>query len=284
MLLFLLPASWLRWFTLKLFPMESWRFFFNIVETMIRERSKSLEKFHDFPEMAAESISAYTKEENGKTVPMWNKEQVNEIVTAQATLFMFAGYATTANGLTSCCFMLARHPEAQEKLHDLIMSKIDKYGDVCHELVQDIPYLEYFLNEVLRMYPPILFLERCCKEDLVYNGIHIKKDMVVSVSTHSLHYSEQYYTDPETFNPDRWNPENKANMDPYAFLPFGTGPRSCIAKRFALEELKLALCTFVTQFRFFAVEETPMKLTSDTGFSFGTMDPLESTVGIASRI
>ena len=106
----------------------------------------------------------------------------------------------------------------------------------------------------------------------------------------------------------RWNPENKANMDPYAFLPFGTGPRSCIAKRFALEELKLALCTFVTQFRFFAVEETPvkisyvnfyfnflsnvisfwskfqMKLTSDTGFSFGTMDPLESTVGIASRI
>ena len=40
-------------------------------------------KFHDFPEMAAESISAYTKEENGKTVPMWNKEQVNEIVTAQ---------------------------------------------------------------------------------------------------------------------------------------------------------------------------------------------------------
>ena len=106
----------------------------------------------------------------------------------------------------------------------------------------------------------------------------------------------------------RWNPENKANMDPYAFLPFGTGPRSCIAKRFALEELKLALCTFVTQFRFFAVEETPvkisyvnfyfnflsdvisfwskfqMKLTSDKGFSFGTMDPLESTVGIASRI
>ena len=42
-------------------------------------------KFHDFPEMAAESISAYTKEENGKTVPMWNKEQVNEIVTAQAS-------------------------------------------------------------------------------------------------------------------------------------------------------------------------------------------------------
>ena len=47
-------------------------------------------------------------------------------------------------------------------------------------------------------------LERCCKEDLVYNGIHIKKDIVVSVSTHSLHYSEQYYTDPETFNPDRY--------------------------------------------------------------------------------
>ena len=102
----------------------------------------------------------------------------------------------------------------------------------------------------------------------------------------------------------RWNPENKANMDPYAFMPFGMGPRNCIANRFAQEEVKMVLCTLIKQFRFFPVEETPvrissfnlyffsiitsfwsycqMKLTNDVGI--GSLDPLESTVGIATRM
>jgi len=46
-----------------------------------------LQKYHDFPEMATESISAYTKDENGKTTPMWTKEEVDEIVAAQVGLY-----------------------------------------------------------------------------------------------------------------------------------------------------------------------------------------------------
>ena len=90
---------------------------------------------------------------------------------------MVAGYDTTANTLTACCFLLAKYPELQEKLYDLIMSKVDQYvrsvykislflfkwlcfglqmqGDICHELIQDLPYVEQFMNEVLRMHPPV---------------------------------------------------------------------------------------------------------------------------------
>jgi len=39
-------------------------------------------------------------------------------------------------------------------------------------------------------------------------------------------------------------------------MPFGMGPRNCIAIRFAKEELKLVLCTLIEQFRFFPVAET----------------------------
>ena len=46
-----------------------------------------VKKYYDFPETATESISSFTKQENGKTVPMWNKEQVDEIVAAQVNLF-----------------------------------------------------------------------------------------------------------------------------------------------------------------------------------------------------
>jgi len=125
-------------------------------------------------------------------------------------------------------------------------------------------------------------VDRACNKEVNYDGIHIPKGMVVSVSTYALHYSEEYYSDPETFNPDRWSPENKPNLDPYAFMPFGMGPRNCVAMRFALEEVKLILCTVVKQFRFFPVEETPTELLVDDGFN-DIIQPIRTKVGITSR-
>jgi len=282
MLLFVLPNFVMKWLGTYLLNLEHWYFFIDIMKNMVEERSKTTEKFYDFPETATESISAYTKEEDGKVVQMWTKEQVDEIVTAQSTLFLVAGFDTTANTLTASCYILARHPEIQEKIYDLIMDKIDQYGDVCHELIQDVPYVDQFMNEVLRMHPPVTQLERQCNKKVTYDGIHISEDMVVSVATYALHYSEEYYPDPETFNPDRWAPENKANLDPYAFMPFGMGPRNCVAMRFAQEEVKLVLCTLIKQFRFFPVEETPAKFEVEDGFN-AIIQPLKTTLGIATR-
>ena len=50
-------------------------------------------------------------------------------------------------------------------------------------------------------------IERHCNKEVNYNGIKIIEGMMVSVQTHALHYSEDYYTDPETFNPDRYQSE-----------------------------------------------------------------------------
>ena len=58
----------------------------------------------------------------------------------------------------------------------------------------------------------------------------------------------------------RWSAENKANMNPNAYLPFGIGPRNCVGMRFAMEEIKIALCTIVKNFRFFPVAETPVRI------------------------
>lgn len=56
----------------------------------------------------------------------------------------------------------------------------------------------------------------------------------------------------------RWNVENKSNLDPNAFLPFGAGPRNCVGMRFALEEIKIVLCSLIRDFKFYPVEETPV--------------------------
>ena len=90
-------------------------------------------------------------------------------------------------------------------------------------MINDFPYVDHIIHEVLRMYPPAprsninfskfkyYFLtysinnrvERGCNKDVTYDGVHIKKGIVVTVPIFALHYDEEYYPDPYTFNPDR---------------------------------------------------------------------------------
>ncbi|XP_046449638.1 cytochrome P450 3A14-like [Daphnia pulex] len=271
-------------FAERLFVTKQLKFFFKLLENVLKERSQSNEKFNDFIELADEAISEFTKEVDGKTVPMWTREAIDEIVMGQSTLFMLAGFDTTATTLTSTCFQLARNPDVQEKLFQSIVAKMKDYDEVSHEMVQDVPYLEMVIQEVLRFYPPLIRIERQCTKDYSYdNGrIKIKKDQIITVPTYALHHSEEYYPDPEKFDPERWSPENKANRSPYAYMAFGTGPRNCVGMRFAMEEMKMALCSLVQKFRFFPVEETPVKLQFDDGF-VQILQPIHAVVGLEFR-
>lgn len=282
LLSFLLPEFLMKRSIAASFISPDFQYFVKVMTELIEQRSKSDQEFHDFPENASQAFSTYTKKEDGKTVPMWNSEEINELVIAQSAIFLVAGFDTTAQTLSSCCYNLAVHPKIQETLHDVITSKIEEYGDVTHEMIQELPDLDNFINEVLRMYPPALKIERCCTKDITYGGIHIKKGMMITVSPFALHYSKENYEDPKTFNPDRWSPEHKIKINPYTFVPFGLGPRNCIGMRFAKEELKFVLCTLIKEFRFTQIEETPFPLKPLEGYNLLTKYP-DIIVGLTSR-
>lgn len=101
-------------------------------------------------------------------------------------------------------------------------------------------------------------VERACNKDVTYKGIHIKKGMVVTVPAFALHYDEEYYPEPNRFNPDRWDSDSETKPNPYTFMPFGMGPRNCVGMRFAMEEMKIGLCSIVKNFRFFPLADTPV--------------------------
>ena len=130
-------------------------------------------------------------------------------------------------------------------------------------MVSDIPYVDQFINEVLRIYPPAVRIDRQATQDATLTlddgrSIRLDKGTIITIPIYAIHHLEEYYPEPEKFDPDRWSPENKSKLNPYAFLPFGMGPRNCIGMRFAMEELKIALCTLVYKFRYFPVPETPV--------------------------
>ena len=76
-----------------------------------------------------------------------------------------------------------------------------------NEILYTFPLVSYItiISSLIISYLWCLFsVERTCSKDITYDGIHIPKGMIVSVDIHSLHHSEEYYTNPETFNTDRY--------------------------------------------------------------------------------
>ncbi|XP_019861020.1 PREDICTED: cytochrome P450 3A19-like [Amphimedon queenslandica] len=72
--------------------------------------------------------------------------------------------------------------------------------------------------------------------------------------------SPEYWDQPEVFNPKRFSLEGKEGRNPQAYIPFGSGPRSCIGMRFALMEAKACLVSILRKYRFERSPDTQVLL------------------------
>ena len=97
------------------------------------------------------------------------------------------------------------------------------------------------------------------------NGLQLEKGTLIEISTQVVHHDPEYYPDPFAFNPERFMPENKHNIVPYTYIPFGHGPRNCVGMRFAYQEIKLFLAKIIRRYRFATTPKTPSKLSFKPG-------------------
>uniref|UniRef100_A0A8D2J2D8 unspecific monooxygenase n=1 Tax=Varanus komodoensis TaxID=61221 RepID=A0A8D2J2D8_VARKO len=183
----------------------------------------------------------------------------DEEITAQAVIFIFAGYEATSNLLGYVAYMLATHPDAQKKLQDEIDTILPKKAQVTQDSLMQMEYLDMVVNETLRMFPVGGRLERVCKQNVELNGITIPKGVVVAIPIAILHYNPAHWSNPEEFRPERFSKEKKEQIDPYIFMPFGVGPRNCIGMRFALLTLKIAIAQLMQNFTFKPCKETQVR-------------------------
>jgi len=260
----------------------TYKFFIDVVRHVVKTRSETNEKFDDFLSLFDELLSQVTMEKDGKTVKRWTGEALRDIISAQGLEFMIDGYAGTAMSMASLVYRLGVHPEIQEKLYAEITDKLDTFGEVSNDMIQELPYLDQFVNEVMRMHVVTPRLDRMCCKDITYDGFTIKKGVKVQIPVYYLHYSEEHFPNPKNFDPDRWSPENKSNIKPFTYLPFGGGPRGCIGSRFALQQMKLVICTFISKFEFYPVEETMTELKLKPGYGF-VCAPESTMMGIKPR-
>ncbi|XP_037070472.1 cytochrome P450 3A9-like [Pollicipes pollicipes] len=184
----------------------------------------------------------------------------NEELVSNAFAFIAGGYETTSTALAFTSHLLARHPAVQSRLYDEITANVPASGDLSYDNVADLPYLDMVIQESLRFYPPISWMYgREASFETEVQGMRMPRGAVVAVVPICIHYDHDLWPDPEKFEPERFSAENRPNIVPYSHMPFGAGPHHCIGKRFAMMEIKLALCHMLRRYRLLPTSE-PLEL------------------------
>ena len=116
----------------------------------------------------------------------------------------------------------------------------------------DVPQLIYcrnVLEESMRIRPPVWILGREAITNVTIGNLSITPGTTVLMSQWTVHRDARWFSDPETFNPDRWDNGFAEQLPSCAYFPFGAGPRICIGHSFARMEMVLLLASIVQQFR-----------------------------------
>jgi cytochrome P450 len=157
---------------------------------------------------------------------------------------VIAGYETTSTTLGYIFYVLATHPDAQQKLQEHIDTHFDSQTEddmPSYDTVSQMDYLDMFVRETLRMYPiaPVVVNRRSTEEFHIKNIGKIPVGTRIAVDIYSLHFDPDLWgpVDPHTFYPERFS----TKRHPMAWIPFGAGPRNCVGMRFALMEIKMAV-------------------------------------------
>lgn len=215
------------------------RCFHDLVWRMIRERRATGRDHGDVL-----SILLLAVDEQGDGGGMTDQQAADE-----ATIMLVAGQDDITAALTWCWCLLARHPAVEARfraeLETQLGGRAPTYADVAR-----LPFTETIIKEALRMYPPTWSLvPRYATEEVELGGYRIPRGTWVFVSPYATHHDPRFFPDPEQFDPDRFSAERQASIPPFAYIPFGGGPRICIGNHFTFTLLTMALVVIAQRFR-----------------------------------
>jgi cytochrome P450 len=175
----------------------------------------------------------------------------------EAITLYLAGHETTANALAWSFYLLARNPEAGERLR----AELEPLGDAPPNAADlpRLPYLRMVVEEAMRLYPPVWITNRQALAEDEICGYHVPPGQIVMVSPYVLHRHPDYWERPEEFDPERFAPGRSEGRPRFAYFPFGGGPRQCIGRDMALVEAQLVLATVAQRYRLRLASDRPIE-------------------------
>ncbi|KAJ7466234.1 cytochrome P450 monooxygenase pc-3 [Mycena galericulata] len=175
---------------------------------------------------------------------------------------LLAGRDTTSAALTFGIYMLAEHPDIAQRLRAEILDKIGHSRRPTHDDMKTMPYLRAFINETLRLYPPVPMDVRSAKNATTFppttpggSPLYVPAKAKIIYAIFLMHRrTDLWGPDALEFDPDRFLDERLHKYltpNPYIFLPFNAGPRICLGQQFAYQEASFFLVRLLQKFKVF---------------------------------
>ena len=169
----------------------------------------------------------------------------DEQLVGHMVLMFGAAHLTSAHTLTWTLFLLSQHPGAMSELHAEFEQHLAG-GPPTPEQIDQLPVLDRVIRESMRIMPASAYSQRVAAEPVELGPFRLNPGNPVIFSQFITHHMPSLFPQPEKFLPDRWL---TATPSPYAYLPFGAGPRMCIGAPLGMMQFKISLPTILGKFK-----------------------------------
>lgn len=211
----------------------------HIIQSVLEKRRNSDEEKNDLLDMLIHARYEDTQ------FPMSDEQLVDEML-----ILFIAGHETTANALSFIFFEISQNPETEKKLRQ----EIRKEGEnvFTTENLMKKSFTINIIKEAMRLHSPAWAIDRQALEDDSFKDYSWKKGTLIILYITGLHRNPKYWSDPNSFIPERFDDENAKN---FAYYPFGAGPRLCIGEHFAMMEMALIVRKFYKNYSFISYQK-----------------------------
>ncbi|MFD2552072.1 cytochrome P450 [Bizionia sediminis] len=203
----------------------------DILKRIVNERRQSGVKENDLLDMLLDA-----QYEDGSF--MEEEQLIDEIL-----ILFTAGHETTANALTFTTQLLALHPEWQDKIYKERQGITAQTNDLM-ALVTQSKICQQVIEESMRLYPPVYFIDRVNIEADHFDGLDFEAGSNLLFSMYEIHRHPHLWEQPHAFMPERFSEGSRKFSSQY--FPFGAGPRKCIGNNFAMFEMIIAISELVS--------------------------------------
>ncbi|XP_053997965.1 cytochrome P450 302a1, mitochondrial [Hylaeus anthracinus] len=238
--------------------LQLWRFF----ETPLYRKLRKAQMYMET--VALELVSLKKDKEARKNKSFLNAYLENPAldikdIVGMACDMLLAGIDTTTYSTAFTLYHLAKNQDIQEKLRSEAMRLLPDHNQpVTANVLRNALYTKAVIKESLRLNPISVGIGRILQTDAIIGGYEIPKGTVVVTQNQITCRLPEYFSEPDTFIPERWLRDNTEknkmasgkSVHPYVLLPFGHGPRSCIARRFAEQNMQVLLLQMCRRLQF----------------------------------
>lgn len=172
--------------------------------------------------------------------PMPDQQIIDEVLT-----LVVAGHETTASTLNWLWYLVSQHPEVEKKLSDeLATADFSGLDDLAN-----FPYTRQVIDEAMRLYPAGWLVTRKALADDRFGLYFVPAGTEIYIAPYFIQRHPNVWENPDTFNPDRFRPENAKHRHRLATIPFSSGPRNCIGALFARVEMQIHVMVIARRLR-----------------------------------